>query len=386
MSIHGEQPLGNRFGILFRRCPSSSDVGEVQVQTRHDGNTLGIGVARHAARCGIRGIDRDVGRLQRGADVHDEVVLVRVEVVETELGDVRITAGGGGRRAGVRNRGTGCCPSGCGRPLPGRGRRERPYPVDPDELAPAPPVPQHAGAVQRRGRRGVVDVVEFVGNADLEADAGVRVAGDGSRHGRVGGQRAAAAIPPQVEQGDVPVLPDAVLLQFERLAAAVGLDQHHVVDVEAPVGDLVGAGLAEAHVAVGRAAGEVSAVDLGVEFDHGATIRPHRRRRRRRRNRPAAPARRPTRWRFESGISHCRVAGMGHAGFSLIGSSEFWNGATEGRRFVLSKYAKSRRTVRECDKLSRSSKQRTYYNQSIVILDGGVERLKRAGATGRSPL
>jgi len=68
-------------------------------------------------------------------------------------------------------------------------------------------------------------------------------------------------------------LPDAGLIQRHRLAAAIGLDQSHVMDIEAPVGDLISAGLTDAYVAVGFAAGEILAIDLGLELHRGAAFR-----------------------------------------------------------------------------------------------------------------
>ncbi len=187
-------------------------------------------------------------------------------------------------------------------------------PVDPNKLAPAPPVPQHSRTVEWRRRRGVVDVVEFVGNAELEANSGVAAAGHGSGHHGVGRQRTTTAIPSQVQHGHFLVLPNPVLIQFERLATAIFLDQFHIVDVEAPVGDLVRTGLPDAHVAVGIPTSEILPVDLGLKFNDGAAL-------------PwtvitiaAATGQQSQRDAQRRGVSNRKqqpvVARMGHAGFS----------------------------------------------------------------------
>ncbi|MDV7395276.1 hypothetical protein RZS08_28065, partial [Arthrospira platensis SPKY1] len=138
----------------------SRDIGEVQVQARHDRDAVGIGIERHATWGGSWRIERDVRRFQGVAYIHDDAIPVHIEVLQTELGDVRIPASGGGWRAGFRTRAFRAAQVDmeCRGPFDVAGGA---YAIDPDKLASEPPVPQHSGTVERRRRRGVVDVVEF---------------------------------------------------------------------------------------------------------------------------------------------------------------------------------------------------------------------------------
>ena len=196
-------------------------------------------------------------------DIHDHAILIDVKIVQAKLGDVRIATGGGGRCAGFGTRTFRAAQMNHERhAIVAAGCAET---IDPDELAPAPPVPQHPGGIQRRGRGGVIEMVQFVGNADLEAQAGIIVVKHRAFDDRVGRQGSAAAILTQIEQSHTLILPGSVLVEIERLATTIGLHQRHIVDIKTPVIDLIGTRLAHAHIVISFATDKILAIDLRCE-------------------------------------------------------------------------------------------------------------------------
>ncbi len=110
-------------------------------------------------------------------------------------------------------------------------------------------------------------MVKRIRHADLETNAGVVFIGHGANHFSVARQYPAAAVLPQIQQGDVFILPNSVLIQIERPPRSIRLDQRHIVDVKAPVRHLIGSRLTYAYVFIGRPTDEILTVDLALELD-----------------------------------------------------------------------------------------------------------------------